>query len=38
MNNPFGIPDELFNIALKIAMEQKGQQTKSHTPGKPLQD
>lgn len=35
-NNPFGIPDELFNIALKIAMEQKGQQTKSHTPENPF--
>lgn len=34
-NNPFGIPDELFNIALKIAMEQK-QQTKSHTPENPF--
>lgn len=36
-NNPFGIPDELFNIALKIAVEQqKGQQTKSHTPENPF--
>lgn len=30
MNNPFGISDELFDIALKMAIEQK-KQTKSHT-------
>lgn len=36
MNNPFGIPDELFNVALKVAMEQKQQQTKNHKPENPF--
>lgn len=36
MNNPCSISDDLFNVALKMAMEQKQQQTKSHKPENPF--
>lgn len=39
MNNPFGIPDDLLIAMVNAAIKQQnGQQTKSHTPGKSLQD
>lgn len=37
MNNPFGIPDDLFIAMVNAAIKQQnGQQTKSHTPGNPF--
>jgi len=36
MNNPFGIPDEVFNFALKYAMEHQNKMTKSHRPENPF--
>ena len=35
MNNPFGIPDEVLVAMVNAAIQQKGQQTKSHTPENP---
>ena len=36
MNNPFGIPDEVLLAMVNAANQQKGQQTKSHTPENPF--
>lgn len=36
MNNPFGIPDEVLIAAVNAVIQQKGQQTKSHTPENPF--
>ena len=37
MNNPFGIPDEVLLAMVNAAIQQqKGQQTKSHTPENPF--
>lgn len=36
MNNPFGIPDEVLVAMVNAAIQQKGQQTKSHTPENPF--
>ena len=36
MNNPFGIPDEVLISAVNAVIQQKGQQTKSHTPENPF--
>lgn len=36
MNNPFGIPDEVLVVMVNAAIQQKGQQTKSHTPENPF--
>lgn len=37
MNNPFGIPDDLFIAMVNAAIKQQnGQQTKSHTPENPF--
>lgn len=35
-NNPLGVPDEVFNFALKYAMDQYQQQTKSRKPENPF--
>lgn len=35
-NNPFGIPDEVLLAMANAAIQQKGQQTKSHTPENPF--
>ncbi len=32
MNNSFGIPDEVLAAVVNAVIQQKGQQTKSHTP------
>lgn len=36
MNNPFGIPDEVLLAMVNAAIQQKEQQTKSHTPENPF--
>ena len=36
MNNAFGIPDDLLIAMVNAAIQQKGQQTKSHTPENPF--
>lgn len=36
MNNPFGIPDEVLLAMVNAAIQQKGQQTKSHKPENPF--
>lgn len=36
MNNLFGIPDEVLIAAVNAVIQQKGQQTKSHTPENPF--
>lgn len=36
MNNPFGIPDDLLVAMVNAAIQQKGQQTKRHTPENPF--
>lgn len=36
MNNPFGIPDEVLLAMVNAVIQQKGQQTKSHTPENPF--
>lgn len=36
MNNAFGIPDDLLIAMINAAIQQKGQQTKSHTPENPF--
>ena len=36
MNNPFGIPDEVLLAMVNAAIQQKGQQTKSHRPENPF--
>lgn len=36
MNNPFGIPGDLLVAMVNAAIQQKGQQTKSHTPENPF--
>lgn len=36
MNNSFGIPDEVLIAAVNAVIQQKGQQTKSHTPENPF--
>lgn len=36
MNNPFGVPDEVLIAAVNAVIQQKGQQTKSHTPENPF--
>lgn len=36
MDNPFGIPDEVLIAAVNAVIQQKGQQTKSHTPENPF--
>lgn len=36
MNNAFGIPDDLLIAMVNAAIQQKEQQTKSHTPENPF--
>lgn len=36
MNNPFGIPDDLLIAMVNAAIQQKGQQAKSHTTENPF--
>lgn len=36
MNNAFGIPDDLLIAMVNAAIQQKGQQTKSHNPENPF--
>lgn len=36
MNNAFGIPDDLLIAMVNAAIQQKGQQTKSHIPENPF--
>lgn len=36
MNNMFGIPDEMLVAMVNAAIQQKGQQSKSHKPENPF--
>lgn len=36
MNNAFGIPNDLLIAMVNAAIQQKGQQTKNHTPENPF--
>lgn len=36
MNNAFDIPDDLLIAMVNAAIQQKGQQTKNHTPENPF--